>query len=67
MSIAPTETQLSIKEIVLGPKFSGLQEEAFFTYLAKQGYDAAEPGRMCRDDGVERKMILIRRSRSSYR
>ncbi len=66
-SIARAETQLSIKEIVLGPKFSGLQEEAFFTYLAKRGYEAAEPGRLCRQDGAERKMVMIRRSRAPYR
>jgi hypothetical protein len=66
-AIAPIESRLPIKEIVLGPKINGLQEEAFFTYLAKQGYQAAEPGRLGRHDGVERKMVLIRRSRAPYR
>jgi hypothetical protein len=66
-STSPIEARLPIKEIVLGPKVSGLQEEAFFTYLAKRGYEAAEPGSIGRDDGVERKMVVIRRSRAPYR
>lgn len=58
---------LPIREIIVGPRFEGLQLDAFITYLATQGYMAMMPGLLIRPELDPARNVLLKRSVASYR